>query len=46
MQELGKFNLNANVIKVRNKKKYATFSLFNNLVSIDSLHFLNSSLDS
>ena len=45
MQELSKFNLKINVIPNRLRKKLS-FSINNELSSIDSFQFLSSSLDS
>ena len=45
MQELGRFNLNINVIP-KKIKKYMSFSINNKLSFIDSFQLLSSSLDS
>ncbi|CAB4010085.1 Gastrula zinc finger [Paramuricea clavata] len=45
MQEIGKFNMNVNVIP-NNMEKYISFSLGKNLVFIDSIQFMASSLES
>ena len=44
MQEIGKFNMNINVIS-NNLEKYMAFFLGNNLKFIDSLQFMNDSLE-
>ena len=43
-QEIGKFVVKVNVIPT-GLKKYVTFTINNNLVFIDSMQFMNSSLD-
>ena len=45
MQEIGKFDVKVNVIPNR-LEKYMAFTINNNLVFIDSMQFMNSSLDS
>ena len=45
MQEIGKFNLKINVIP-NGLEKYLSFSVNNKLSFIDSVQFLNCSLDS
>ena len=42
MQEIGEFDVKVSVIPL---KKYTTFTINKNLVFIDSMHFINSSLD-
>ena len=44
MQEIGKFDLKVNVIPNR-LEKYLAFTINNNLVFIDSIQLMNSSLD-
>ena len=44
MQEIGKFNLDINVIPC-NMEKYMAFMLGRNLVFIDSFQFMSSSLE-
>ena len=44
MQEIGKFNMNISVIP-NNLEKYMDFFLGNNLKFIDSLQFMNDSLE-
>ena len=45
MQEIGKFDVKINVIQNR-LEKYMTFTINKNLVFIDSMEFMNCSLDS
>ena len=45
MQEIGKFDLKVNVIP-NGLEKYMAFTINKNLVFIDSMQFMNSSLDS
>ena len=45
MQEIGKFDVKVNVIQNR-LEKYMTFTINKNLVFIDSMEFMNCSLDS
>ena len=45
MQEIGKFKMDVNVIP-NNMEKYISFSLGKNLVFIDSIQFMSSSLES
>ena len=44
MQEIGKFDVKVNLMPNR-LEKYMTFSINNNLVFIDNMQFMNSSLD-
>ena len=45
MQEIGKFDVKVNVIP-NGLEKYMAFTINSNLVFIDSMQFINSSLDS
>ena len=45
MQEIGKFDIKVNVIP-NGLEKYIAFTINRNLVFIDSMQFVNSSLDS
>ena len=45
MQEINKFNVKLNVIP-NGLKKYMAFTINNNLIFVDSMHFMTSSLDS
>ena len=45
MQEIGKFELKVNVIP-NGLRKYMAFTINNNLLFVDSMQFMNSSLDS
>ena len=45
MQKIGKFDAKVNVIP-NELEKYVAFTINNNLVFIDSMQFMNSSLDS
>ena len=45
MQKIGKFDAKVNVIP-NELEKYMAFTINNNLVFIDSMQFMNSSLDS
>ena len=44
MQEIGKFNVKVNVIP-NGLEKYMAFTINKNLIFIDSMQFMNSSLD-
>ena len=44
IREIGKFNVKVNVI-LNGLEKYMAFKINNNLVFIDSMQFMNSSLD-
>ena len=45
MQEIGKFELKVNVIP-NGLRKYIAFTINNNLLFVDSMQLMNSSLDS
>ena len=45
MQEIGKFELKVNVIP-NGLRKYMAFTINNNLLFVDSMQLMNSSLDS
>ena len=44
MQEIGRFNVKVNVIP-NGLEKYMAFTINKNLIFIDSMQFMNSSLD-